>query len=206
MVQIDDITGIGPTKAEKLEDNGFESVEDVAEADPADLEEISGISEDRALEYMVSAGDLLDDESSEEGEEFDLTPSEVSDELKDSDESSDASETDEEPDDESASTFDVTLSFEEKIEYDVYHAALMRQLETVYTSNQPAADAIQGFLDELDDFNSVSYELTEYELNTLHTAVKQTRSEYQGNNLIDQMDALNKVEDQVDEARQEHLF
>jgi nucleotidyltransferase/DNA polymerase involved in DNA repair len=220
MVNIDDITGIGPTKAEKLEENGYESVEDVAQADPANLEEISGISEERALEYMISAGELLDDESEDESdeeleegeEEFDLTPAEVSEETEesedneseeeeeiDSEDTDDASEEEEEP-------YEVSLSFASKTEYDVYHAALMRHHERVYTSYQPDADAMQKLLDGLTDVDSVTYELTESELNTLHTAVKQTRNNYQGDNMIDHMDALVKVENQIEEARSEYLF
>jgi len=89
---------------------------------------------------------------------------------------------------------------------DVFHAALMRHHERVYTSYQPDADAMQKFLDQLDDFNSVSYELTESELNTLHTAVKQCRTDYQGDNLIDHMEALQAVEEQVNDQRRDYLF
>lgn len=226
MASLTDIKGIGPSKAGTLEDNGYESLEDIAQADPDNLSEISGISDERALEYMIGAGDLLDgDDDSEDdeeasGEEFDLTPSEVSDELEGeeseetTEESSDSETADESSDDESSieeteeldPTYEVSLQFDTQLQYDVYHAALMRHHEQVYTSYQPASDAMQKLLDGLDSFDSVTYELTEYELNTLHTGVKQCRSDYQGNNKIDHMDALNKVEDQIDDARAEYLL
>jgi predicted RecB family nuclease len=234
MAQLTDIKGIGPAKADTLEENGYDSVEDVAQADPNNLSEISGISEERALEYMVEAGNLLDEESVDDseqdeedsGEEFDLTPSEVSDELEgeaeeenddipeveavDEEDSDDESNADSESGDDSEkseeSSYDVSIEFETMLQYDVFHAALMRHHERVYTSYQPDADAMQKFLDQLDDFNSVSYELTESELNTLHTAVKQCRSNYQGDNMIDHMDALIPIEEQIQVAREEHLF
>lgn len=222
MIEVTDIKGIGPSKADTLAEAGFESVEDIAQADPDALAGVNGVGDDRALEFMVLAGDLLDaeqevEDETNDGEEFDLTPSEVSDELEDKDEDEpeievvdeeedeeeEEEEAEEEPEDE---TYSVTISFAEKLEYDVYHAALMRHHENVYTSYQPASDAMQGFLDELTDLESVSYELTEFELNTLHTAVKQARSDYQGSNHIDHMDALKNVEKQIDDARREHLF
>ncbi len=224
MAQVTDIKGIGPAKAGTLEENGYTSVEDVAQADPNNLSEISGISDERALEYMVEAGDLLDEESGDDseeseevsGEEFDLTPSEVSEELEGEaeEENDDLPEVDAVEEEDSGddseqsekSSYEVSIEFETMLQYDVFHAALMRHHERVYTSYQPDSDAMQKFLDRLDDFNSVSYELTEDELNTLHTAVKQCRSNYQGDNMIDHMDALIPIEGQIQDAREEYLF
>lgn len=217
MISVTDIKGIGPAKAETLEEEGYESVEDIAAAEQDELVEVSGISEDRSLEYIVSANDLIEGDDSDEGEasdEFDLTPSEVSDELEgEEDEEEDEEEELDEDDDELEEEepeedpeFDVTITFDERLEYDVYHAALMRRHEDMYTSHQPTADALQSLISGLESFDSVSYELTEYELNTLHTAVKSARSDYQGDNLIDHMDALQNIEDQIDELRSEYLF
>jgi hypothetical protein len=229
MTEPKDITGIGPSKAEDLAENGYESVEDIAQADPDNLSEISGISEDRALEYMVSAGDLLDSDSSEseepESEEFDLTPEEVSEELEAEDDEDDVPEVEVVEDDAEADedgavdedeseeevesgpeTYVIFVDFDSKLQYDVFHAALMRYHEKVYTSNQPRANALQKCLDGLVSTDGVEYELNEEEINTLHTAVKQCRTDYQGSNLIDHMDALNPVEDQINDQRRECLF
>jgi len=231
MIEVTDIKGVGPSKAETLEENGYESVEDIAQADPDNLSDVSGISEDRALEFMVSAGDLLDaeddaaDEASaeSEGDEFDLTPEEVSEELEDEEEEPesepeieavDEDEEDEDPVDATDEvqaesedpTFEVSVDFESDLQYHTFHAAIMRYHENIYTSNQPHSDAMQKILDGLVGAEDVSYELTEEELNTLHTAVKQCRTDYQGNNLIDHMDALNPVEDQINDQRRDYLF
>lgn len=207
MVEITDITGIGPSKADDLEDEGYESVEDIAQADPDNLSDISGISEDRALEYMVSAGDLLDDSEDDEessGDEFDLTPDEVGEELQEDEEDDEDDEAEAEPEEEPEYT--VTVEFDNRLQYHTFHAAIMRYHEDVYTSNQPYSDTMQKILDGLSGTESATYELTGTELNTLHTAVKQARTEYQGNNLIDHMDALNVVEGNINEQRREYLF
>lgn len=213
MVEVTDIKGVGPAKAESLEENGYDSVDAVLNADPDDLASIDGISEDRAIEYKVEAENLLEaqEEVEEEtGDEFDLTPAEVSDELDEEE----VEQTDEELDDEEIiedveeddGLYAVDISFDNRIQFDTFHAALMRYHENIYTSNQQSADAMKKCLNGLSSFEEVSYELTEYELNTLHTAVKQTRTRYQGDNLIDHMDALNVIESRVDECRREHLF
>ncbi len=221
MISVTDIKGIGPSKAETLEENDYESVEDIAQADPDNLSNVSGISEDRALEYMVSAGDLLDaeddaaDEASaeSEGDEFDLTPEEVSEELEDEEAEPEVevvNETEEEGsvEDESKEdpTYEVAVDFENDLQYHTFHAAIMRYHERIYTSNQPHSDTMQKILDGLVGAEDVSFELDEEELNTLHTAVKQCRTDYQGNNLIDHMDALNPVEDQINDQRRDYLF
>lgn len=210
MIEVTDIKGIGPAMSDKLSENGYESVEDIAQADPDEMSEINGVTTDRALEYMVGAGDLLDAEKEveEESEEFDLT--EELKEIKEIEEEVEADEDEErvdESDDESENDeYEVSISFEDRMEYDTFHAALMRHHESVYSSYQPASDAMRELLDGLKDFDSVTYELTEFELNTLHTAVKQQRTNYQGENKIDHMDALQKIEKQIDEARTSHLF
>lgn len=226
MVNVTDIKGVGPSKAENLEEEGYESVEDIAQADPDNLSEISGISEDRALEYMVSAGDLLDAESqddSEQGEEasdeFDLTPDEVGEELESEedglpevevveDDEGDSGESPDESEDaeDEPESYTVSVDFNTRMQYHTFHAAIMRYHETQYTSNQPKADAMQMVLDGLESGDGVEYEVSEEEFNTLHTAVKQCRTDYQGNNLIDHMDALNEVEEQINDQRRELLF
>lgn len=215
MIEVTDIKGIGPAKAETLADAGYESVEDIANADADELGEVEGVGEDRALEFIVGAADLL--ESTEEVEEetdddeFDLKPSDVGDELEDEvdeleEELKEELEDTESPTDDEDQTYTVSIDFSSDDEYHTFHAAIMRYYERIYTSNQPASDAMAKILEKLTDSGDVEYELDEQELNTLHTAVKQMRTQYQGDNLIDQMDALRSVEEQINEQRREALF
>jgi predicted flap endonuclease-1-like 5' DNA nuclease len=42
-ISVEDIRGVGPVTRERLAQAGIESAEDVAEADPADIEAIEGV-------------------------------------------------------------------------------------------------------------------------------------------------------------------
>ena len=55
MVELQDITGVGESRADDLVEMGYESVEDVAAADPEDLTELSRVGEDRAIEMVFDA-------------------------------------------------------------------------------------------------------------------------------------------------------
>jgi len=220
VAEVTDIKGVGPAKAETLAENGYESVEDIVEADPDILANVDGVGDDRALEFIVEAENLVEaeEEFEEEAEDsFVLTPEEVSEELDESDEDdTDISNEEieeiveeeiEEDDEDQEESYDLDLSFASQKEYDAFHAALMRHHERVYTSNQPASDVMYDALEQLyGNSQSVEFDLTEYGLNTLHTAIKQARTNYQGDNLIDHMEALEPIEEQIDETRREELF
>lgn len=226
MADVTDIKGVGPAKADTLAENGYDSVDAIASADPDELSEVDGVGEDRALEFIVEAQNLLEaHEEVEEAypeDEFDLTPAEVSEELSEDEEDEDdvspseddeaAEDAEEEPDDDAdddptdglAESYPLSIDFETQLQYDVFHAALMRHHERVYTSDQSASETMQKLLDFLyqADKESVDYTLTEQEMNTLHVAVTTRRTAYQGENLIDHMDAMVQVVEQVEEARQ----
>ena len=221
MTELDKIDGVGPAMEERLEENGYENVEALAEADEDELSEVKQVTSDKALDFIVQAQNLIEDSDEEEGEEelggdeFDLTPSELSEE-EEGEQSDDVEEEiveevveeseEDKPQQEEISVYPIQLTFDSMLEYDVFHAALMRRHERVYTGNQTAADALQKCLDGLDNFEKAEYELDEQELNELHSAVLQQRTNYQGDNLIDHMDALKKIETQVNEQRNEYLF
>lgn len=214
MAELTDINGIGPSKAETLEGEGYETVEDLAEADHDELAAVKGVGDDRALEFIVGASDLVEDsedDSEDEGDDFDLTPAEVGEEVEPEPEPETETrpepEVEEEEDDEPLyERYSVVIDFETRLQYHTFHAAIMRYHERVYTSNQPKSDAMQMILDGLTESGEIVYELEEEQFNTLHTAVKQLRTNYQGDNLIDHMEALAAVEEQINEQRREYLF
>ena len=63
-MELTDITGVGPSRADDLVELGFETVEAIAEAEPDDLTGLNRVGEDKALEMIVDAQNVLD-----EGEE-----------------------------------------------------------------------------------------------------------------------------------------
>ncbi|QSW99180.1 50S ribosomal protein L32e [Haloterrigena alkaliphila] len=78
--ELEDISGVGASKADALRDAGFESIEDVKEADQDDLAEAEGIGNALAARIKADVGDLevteeteaeIEDEGAEEEEEPD---------------------------------------------------------------------------------------------------------------------------------------
>ncbi|WP_254761649.1 50S ribosomal protein L32e [Natrinema marinum] len=75
---LEDISGVGESKAEALREAGFESIEDVKEADQDDLADAEGIGNALAARIKADVGDLevteeteaeIEDEGAEEAEE-----------------------------------------------------------------------------------------------------------------------------------------
>ena len=56
--ELEDISGVGASKADALRDAGFESIEDVKEADQDDLAEAEGIGNALAARIKADVGDL----------------------------------------------------------------------------------------------------------------------------------------------------
>ena len=76
--ELEDISGVGESKADALQDAGFESVEDVAAADQDELADVEGIGNALAARIKADVGGLeveeeteaeIEDEETEEAEE-----------------------------------------------------------------------------------------------------------------------------------------
>ncbi|PSP55081.1 50S ribosomal protein L32e [Halobacteriales archaeon QS_1_67_19] len=79
--QLEDISGVGPSKAESLEAAGFDSVEDVKAADQDDLAEVDGIGNALAARIKADVGGLeVEEETEAEIEEE--APEETEDEVE----------------------------------------------------------------------------------------------------------------------------
>lgn len=72
------IPGIGPTLAKRLQDNGIADIEELALAEPADLEQVRGISCERAARWIEAAVTIVPSRSAlayrETGPTLDLKP------------------------------------------------------------------------------------------------------------------------------------
>jgi len=80
--ELEDISGVGESKAEALREAGFESIEDVKEADQDDLAEADGIGNALAARIKADVGDLEVTEETEaeiedEGVEEEAEPEEA---------------------------------------------------------------------------------------------------------------------------------
>lgn len=229
MTEITDIDGVGPARAGRLEDAGYDTIELIAEANSEELAEEIEVPEDTALSFIVQAQNFVEAENPEpeESEEVMSISEEVEKAMEESDDSEEPEEPEEpevevveeedEPEPEpverveepDVETFPVSIVFEDPLQFDTFFAAVMRRLETVYRSNQRTADALSEVIDSVHENESMDVfqmEMSEFQLNELHLAVLQLRVSYQGNNLIEHMNALKSVEVRLNERRDEFLF
>lgn len=65
MADLEDINGVGPSRKDSLEDEGYDSVESVAQSDPETLADDVGVSEDTALDWVVQAENISGVENAE---------------------------------------------------------------------------------------------------------------------------------------------
>lgn len=211
------IDGIGPAREESMHETGYETYADLAEADPDELgEEIPNLSSDKALEIVVQAQNLADleeasveenpsvEEDSDDSEEDDVTDVETAEDEQTFNE--DGPET-------TADSFDATFEFELSVErpneYDALYHTLLDHRATLKRTNREGIETFDEFLDSLrsvEPDGSVSAEMNEEELNNLHSAILQKRMGYQGDNLIEEMEALKQVEQRLNDIRDRFLF
>lgn len=216
MVELQDITGVGESRSDDLAEMGYSSVEDVANADPDDLTELSRVGEDRAIEMVVDAQNLADSEEAEtDGETVEEEPETITFEEQTRlrsrlEEESEVEEPDDEPveeavDEERAEeeTFELNLSIGD-LEREILTAALVNAYVSLRSRNVSRSDACFRVLEKLRD--STTLQLTQEELNAFHSSIRQRRLEYQGNNHVDMMELAQNIESQVSAARDEYLF
>jgi len=80
---LEDISGVGPSKAEALEDAGYESVEDVKAASQAELAEVDGVGNALAARIKADVGDLeVSDDTDAEIETDEPEADEAADEVE----------------------------------------------------------------------------------------------------------------------------
>lgn len=233
---LQEIDGVGPSREDDLNEAGYETYSDLAEADHEELaEEINRLSEDKALSLVVQGQNLSDleeadveeseaeDDSEDEGTE-EVEPEEALDELPDEDELEEeleeanaedeggsASENEEpEPEEEEDETdYEVLLDFEGTHEYDTFYHTLIEERCALRRTNRTGVDTYDNLLASMraiDVDGEFTVEMTADELNDLHNAVMEQRYSYQGENLIDYMDALRAVETDLNEIRRDLLF
>ncbi len=205
-----EIDGVGPAREDNLNEAGYETYSDLGEADYEQLaEEIPRMPEDSALEIVVQAQNLaeleeaeVEDEESEDGD----ADAETEDAVEEAEE--DAVEEAEE-DEDGETQYSVELSFDGEHQYDTFYHTLVEERCNLQRTNRAGAESYEKMLQSMQRTSpdeSYTVDLTEDELNDLHNAVLEQRIDYQGDNLIEYMDALRIVEEKINDVREEHLF
>jgi len=59
MAELEDLDGVGPTRAERLSEAGYGDMEALAAADHEELAEEADVPEDTALEFVVQAQNVV---------------------------------------------------------------------------------------------------------------------------------------------------
>ena len=225
MASVTDIDGVGDARAETMAEAGYDSLESIAEADPADLaEDIPRVTEDRATTFTLQAENLLkgdepdeEEESEEEvlgpmateGDEGDAEAVDEEAEEEHSEEIEDAEEAAEDAEDEeqkvvggSSGTdyYDLTIgSDDERVETEFVAAVTERRRH--YRSRNPTRSNIcEEILDQYRE-NGLNLSLTRDQLNVLHSAIRGRKDTYKGSSQIDEMELMIEILEQVQEVR-----
>ena len=230
MTELSDVKGVSDTREENLSEEGYETVEDVAAADVGGLEGVTGVGEATAETLIESAQTLLQEQHGvEEESEPEPEPEEETGEVSieeleeiNSDEPDGYNEPrdeeevtaeDDDPDDmrvvdASPEIFDVEITISEGQQYDYLVSALVQlQTQRISGSNEQAQMAAD-ILDEVRQVSgtgTITLSVDSGEMNTLHSAIKQVTTSYQGRSRTAHR-SLNNILEQVQEARREHLF
>ena len=213
----DDLTeldGVAETRQEKLNDSGYETYADLAEGDPAKISDsINRLTEDAALDLVVQSQNMVELEEAEVSSSEDETnevveaAEEVIEETVDKEEES--VEENVENSESGAETYTVELLFEDSLEYDTFYHTLIEERCDLKRTHRSGLETYEKMLSSMRGATvneEFSVEMTEDELNDLHNAILEQRISYQGENLIDYMDALRRVENKVNAIREAQLF
>jgi len=220
------IDGVGPAREEHFIDEGYEAYADLAEADPAELsDQIDNLPEDSALEIVVQAQNLTDleeaeveeDPEVEEDEDETETIAETNDETDvvmnvEGDDGGEDVEEDEGEDVEEGSepeTHTLELTLASDGQYDALYDTLLSHRNTLIGRNSHEVDRYTEHIDALREAvvgDTLEYELTADEINSLHNAIRQKRLDYQGANLNDQLAPARELETKFNNQREELIF
>jgi len=192
------------------------SEESALDGDGSITEEISEAA-DETSEAIEEEGEALDEEVDQELKEAVESAAEDVDEEALEEELDELEEEVAEPDPPSSdepeppSSDDIVfeLTLETPMQYDTLYDCVMDQRATLIRTNRDGVDEFSEVLDivrEASYGETVELSMDEGTLNDFHNAVRKKGVEYKGDNLIEHMDAINKVLNQVNTAREENLF
>jgi len=200
-----DIVGVGASWADDLEDAGYDTVDSIADAAPADLEaDVDGVGETRAQEIIDNATVLVaDDDGSASDDEHEMTANDGSVEEDVIVTDTDALITEGEGD-----RLTITLEIDDDVFPYVQHVVLEEALSQFQRNRfelQEEAEAIASVLSSaqhLDAGPEYEITLTESQVTTLYRALRQGSSAYGSRSGVPEMyGTLTSLADDVNEYR-----
>ena len=233
-MDLTEISGIGSSVADDLADAGFETAEDVAEADVDDLAEVHGFGDARAENVKEAALDLFDEsleveveeieeeiEEEDEGEEeteaaeSDVTPSEDEDDDLSTDDTADADDGDTDveteatvDEEETVETYDVTMTVTGR-QYDHFYGALGAHVISLERGNLNA-EALRDVMIQLRAVSVPAEGETEFTLEMTEEQLNYTHQAlnewFNEHREPPYIKEVKALLDGVQEARAKHLF
>jgi len=185
-----------------------EAAEETSDSLEKEEEVLDEVDEDLKEEIETAVEDVDEESLDEELDELEeeMTEDKASEEPEPEEWVEPTTETSEEPEPEKI-VFELTL--ETPMQYDTLYDCVMDQRATLIRTNRDGVDEFSEVLDivrEASYGETVELSMDEATLNDLHNAVRKKSVTYKGDNLIEHMDAVNKILAQVNSARDEHLF
>lgn len=187
MTELTEIDEVGPSRAEDLEEAGYETAEAVADADTEDVDGLFGTTSGQTLVENAQDATTLGDDVPDDVEE----------------EAADESEEDETTDPAKEETFTLEPDFDDTQEYHLIAALVNQEIAARRTNNSDRLEAVQGALAEVRA--GEPYELTLQQLSLGYTGINQLESEYRGTRgLADFVGGIREVRNVFQSARQEN--
>jgi hypothetical protein len=128
------------------------------------------------------------------------------DEGEDVAEDEDADDSESQPE---SKTHTLELTLASDGQYDAFYDTLLSHRNTLIGRNSHEVDRYTDYIDELREAvvgDTLEYELTADEINSLHNAIRQKRLDYQGANLNDQLAPARELETKFNNQREELIF
>lgn len=171
MSDLSDIDGVGPARAETLQEAGYETIHDVATADEDELDE--------ALGSGATASTIIEAAQEEDEEEANFEPADETEEVESEDDEEVEVEEDDveaEPDGDSDDGYRFDLN---RNQQNHLLRALVEQEVNARRTNQPGR--VEAVLDAIEEVRSGEpYDLTEQQLNLMYSGINQLENEYRG--------------------------
>ena len=218
MANVTDIDGVGDSRAETLAEAGYDSVQEIAAADPAKLaENVPRVSEDKAVEFILQAENMLGDQpsdeevlgplsdDSEEDEDSESDSEDVEEEEGEVDEEEDESDESESTDSSGPDTYSVELEATHNTSEIEFVTAVTEARSDYRRQNPTRYDACVDLLEQYQE-NGLSFELTRLQLDTLHAVLRSRKTDYQGKNQIEERHVVEDLQTQVQEARETYFL
>lgn len=212
---VEDIASAEVSGLEEVEGVGEATAETLIESAQTLLQEQHGVEAEEEPDAEPepepeAEPDDTDDVSIEDLEEINSDQPDGYNEPRDEEE---VTAEDDDPDDRrvvdtSPEIYDVEITLTEPEQYDYLVLALVQLKTQEVSASSEQAQMADGLLDEIRGISgtgSFTVSVDRNELNTLHSAVKQVTTNYQGRS-IEAFDALTVIHNQVEEARREYLF